>query len=129
MANSINAAQGIVSSSGTDGVGYAAGAGGTVTQATSKATGVTLNKICGEITLNSAILNAGVIVSFVVTNSAVAAGDNIILNHSAVGTFGSYLLNARPAAGSFTVDVRNTSAANLTEAIVIRFTVIKSVSA
>ena len=129
MANTITAADGIVST-GTGGVGYATGAGGTVTQATSKATGVTLNKICGDITLHNAVLNAGVIVSFVFTNSCIAAGDTLVLNHVTTGTFGSYLLNARGfGAGSCTIDVRNTSAGNLTEAIVIRYAVIKAVSA
>lgn len=128
MANSINAAQGIVST-GPDGIGYATGAGGTVTQATSKATGVTLNKICGDITLNAASLAAATIVSFVVTNTTVAATDQIILNHVSVGTFGAYMLNARAAAGSFTIDIRNNTAGALAEAIVIRYTVIKNVTA
>jgi hypothetical protein len=128
MADSILAAQGI-RSSGPDGIGYAAGAGGTVTQATSKATGVTLNKICGDITCHNASLAAGAIVSFVVTNSTVAAGDMIPLLHVATGTTGAYLLNAVPAAGSFTLNIRNTTAAPLAEAIVIRFTVVRSVTA
>lgn len=128
MPDSLVVAAGI-KSTGPDGIGYSAGAGGTVTQATSKSTGVTLNKICGEITLNGAALAAGVIVSFVLTNSCIAATDNIILNHTSVGTPGSYLLNGRCASGSATIDVRNTSAGSLSEAIVIRFTVIKAVTA
>lgn len=128
MALSINAAQGIQSTS-TDGIGYGTGAGGSITQQTSKATGVVLNKICGQITTNNAILNAGVIVSFVVTCTPCAATDNIILNHVSGGTPGSYLLNARPAAGSFTIDIRNTTAGNLTEALVIGYTIVKSVIA
>ena len=127
MADAIVAPGGIKSTS-TDGVGYNAGAGGTVTQATSKSTTVILNKICGDITMHSAVLNAGVIVSFTLTNSTIAAGDSLILNHVSVGTVGSYLLNCQPAAGSAVINVRNTSAANLTEAIVVRFTVIKSVT-
>lgn len=127
MANSINASQGIVST-GPDGIGYATGAGGAITQQTNKSTGVTLNKICGDITMNGAALNAGVIVSFTLTNSCIAATDNIILIHSSVGTVGSYLLNAQPGAGSAVINVRNTSAGNLSEAIVVRFTVIKSVA-
>lgn len=129
MANSINASQGIVST-GPDGIGYATGAGGTVTQQTNKATGVTLNKICGDITLNGAALAAGAIVSFILTNSCIAAGDALILNHVTTGTFGPYLLNAHGfGAGSCTIDVRNTSAGSLSEAIVIRFAVIKAVTA
>jgi hypothetical protein len=47
-------ATGVIASTGTAGVGYATGAGGTVTQATSRTTGVTLNKTTGAITLFSA---------------------------------------------------------------------------
>lgn len=106
--------------------GYGTGAGGTVTQATSKATGVTLNSRCGQITLNAAALAADTTVSFVLTNSAIAAGDVLILNHISGGTAGSYLLNARSAAGSATIDVRNITAGSLSEAIVIAFAVIKA---
>lgn len=119
----------IRSSGATNGIGYATGAGGTVTQITSKATGVTLNKACGQITMDASALNANTTVSFVLTNSAIAAGDQLILNHISGGTPGSYLLNARSAAGSATLDVRNVSAGSLSEAIVISFSVIKAVTA
>lgn len=113
----------------TDKAGYVTGEGGTVTQATSKSTGVTLNKRCGQITLNNAALAASTTVSFVLTNSTIAATDVLVLNHVSVGTFGSYTLNARAAAGSATIDVRNVSAGSLSEAIVIGFAVIKAVTA
>jgi hypothetical protein len=129
VATALLGSSSIKSSGATQGIGYATGAGGTVTQATSKATGVTLNKCCGEITLNNAALAAATVVSFVLTNSAIAATDNIILNHTATGTFGAYLLNGRCAAGSATIDVRNVTAGSLSEAIVIRFTVLKGVTA
>src|SRR6185369_12062510 len=74
----IAAAASVTSSSG--GIGYETGAGGTVSQSTSKSTGVTLNKITGQITLNGAALAAGGIVSFVLTNSTIAATDQLILN-------------------------------------------------
>jgi len=111
------------------GVGYATGAGGTVTQATSKATGVTLNKICGQITLNAAALAADTIVSFTLTDSMIAAGDVLILNHVSGGTLGAYGLNAAAAAGSATIHVRNLTAASLSEAVVIGFAVVKAVTA
>lgn len=126
MADLIIASGGIKSTSG-DGIGYNVGAGGAVTQITSKATTVILNKICGDITTHNAVLNAGVIVSFTLTNSCIAATDSLILNHISGGTVGSYLLNSQPAAGSAVINIRNTTAGNLTEAIVIRYTVIKSV--
>jgi hypothetical protein len=114
--------------SATAGIGYAIGAGGTVTQATSKATGVALSKASGAITLNAAALAAGTIVSFVLTNTAIAATDVLILNHISGGTPGAYSLNARAAAGSATIDVRNNTAGSLSEAIVIQFAVIKAVN-
>jgi hypothetical protein len=123
------AVTGAVTSSG-GGIGYATGAGGTVTQATSKATGVTLNKLSGAITLNAAALAAATVVSFVLTNSFIAAGDILVLNHTATGTFGAYTLNAHGAgSGTITIDVRNASAGSLSEAIVISFAVVKAVTA
>jgi len=61
-------------------IGYAASGQGTVTQATSKSTGVTLNKSAGQITMNNAALAAGAAVSFVLTNSTISANDTIIVN-------------------------------------------------
>jgi len=113
----------------TNPFGYGTGAGGTATQATSKATAVTLNTRCGQITLNAAALASDTTVSFTLTNSSIAAGDVLILNHISGGTPGSYLLNARSAAGSATVDVRNITAGSLSEAIVIAFAVIKATTA
>lgn len=119
----------VKSAGATSGIGYATGAGGTVTQATSKATGVTLSKASGAITMNAAALAAGTIVSFVLTNTAIAATDVLILNHISGGTVGSYLLNAQCAAGSATINVRNETAGSLSEAVVIQFVLIKGVNA
>ena len=119
----------ILSSHATKGIGYSTGAGGTVTQATNKATGVTLNKVTGLITMNNAALAADTTVTFTLTDSAIAATDTITLQHNSGGTAGAYTITAQPAAGSATISVRNITAGSLSEAIVIRFTVIKSVSA
>ena len=110
----------------TDKAGYITGEGGTVAQATSKATAVTLNKKCGQITMNAAALAAATTVTFVLTNSTIAATDLLVLNHVSGGTAGSYLLNAKAAAGSVSINVRNVTAASLSEAIVIGFAVIKA---
>ena len=118
----------IKSRGATAGIGYATGAGGTVTQATSKSTGATLNTACGAITMNGAALAGDTTVSFVLTNSAIAATDVLVLNHISGGTPGSYLLNARAAAGSATIDVRNITTGSLSEAIVIQFALIKGVN-
>ena len=100
--------------------------GGAVTQATNKATGVTLNKPTGQITMNAAALAADTTVSFTLTNSSIAAGDILVMNHISGGTAGSYLLNAQSATGSASINVRNITAGSLSEAIVIAFAVIKS---
>lgn len=130
VTGALSSASSIKSSSATAGVGYATGAGGTVTQLTSKATGVTLNKACGQITLNNAALNAGVEVTFTVTNSAVASSDAVLVNHSSAGTSGAYMVQASAIAnGSFAITVTNLSAGNLSEAIVLTFAILKAVAA
>jgi hypothetical protein len=105
--------------------GYINGTG-TITQATNKATGVTLNSPSGQITLNGAALAADTTVSFTLTNSSITANDVLILNHLSAGTAGSYLLNAQSAAGSASINVRNITAGSLSEAIVIGFAVLKA---
>jgi hypothetical protein len=119
----------IKSNSATAGIGYATGAGGTVTQATSKTTGVTLNTITGQITMNAAALASGAVVSFNATNSAVAANDLVVVNHISGGSLGSYTINARTSAGQITFDVKNTFTGSLSEAIVIAYAVVKAVVA
>jgi hypothetical protein len=115
--------------SGAGKQGYATGSGGVVTQATSKATGVTLSKPTGQITLNGAALAADTTVSFTLTNTVIEANDILVFNHISGGSPGSYLLNAQSAAGSATINVRNITGGSLSEAIVIAFAVIKAVIA
>ena len=111
-------------------IGYVSGNGGAVTQATSKSTGVTLNKACGAITMNNAALADATTVSFTVTNSVVAANDVVIVNHSSAGTAGAYTVEANAiAAGSFAISVRNVSGGSLSQAIVLSFAVIKAAAA
>ena len=119
----------INSSSSTGGIGYTTGAGGTVTQTASKATGVTLSKMCGTITTHSASLAANTAVSFVLTNTVLAATDNMILNIVG-GTNGAYCLGLDAvAAGSCTITLRNLTAGAIAEAVTIRFTILNSVNA
>jgi len=109
----------------TNPFGYVAGGGGTVTQATNKATGVTLNKPSGQITMNNASLAAATIVSFTFTNSTISSTDVLVINHVSGGTIGSYTFTAACGAGSATVYVRNATSGSLGEAIVLRYAVIK----
>jgi hypothetical protein len=109
----------------TNPFGYVTGGGGTVTQATNKATGVTLNKPSGQITMNNAALAAATIVSFTFTNSTIASADVLVINHVSGGTVGSYTFTAACGAGSATVYVRNATGGSLGEAIVLRYAVLK----
>jgi len=111
------------------GYGTLAGVGGAVTQATSKATGVTLNKACGQITTHNAALAATTEVSFTVTNSLVAATDTIIIHRSSGGAAGAYSVEIDSvAAGSFVVTLRNKTAGSLGEAVVLNFSILKAVA-
>jgi len=114
----------------TAGLGYGTGAGGAVTQATSKSNGVTLDKVCGQITMNNAALNAGVSVSFTLTNSAIAATDVVEVNIASAASADSYHVSVTAvAAGSCRIQVRNFTAGNLSETLVLNFAVIKAVAA
>jgi hypothetical protein len=119
-------ATGTIVSTGTAGVGYATGAGGAVTQITSRTTGVTLNKTAGAITLVSAAGSATA-ATFTVTNSTVAATDVIILNQKS-GTDLYDLMVTAVAAGSFNLTFRTTGGTT-TETPVFNFAVIKAVAA
>ena len=119
-------ATGTIVSTGTAGVGYATGAGGAVTQITSRTTGVTLNKTAGAITLVSAAGSATA-ATFTVTNSTVAATDVIILNQKS-GTDLYDLMVIAVAAGSFNLTFRTTGGTT-TETPVLNFAVIKAVAA
>ena len=110
-------------------VGYSTGTGGTVTQATSKSTGVTLDKRCGQITMNNAALSAAAEVSFTFTNSTIAATDVVVTAISSGATAGAYNTHVDAiAAGSCRISITNFSAGPLSEAIVLNFAVIKAVS-
>jgi len=111
---------------GTAGIGYGTGAGGAVTQGTSRTTGVTLNKTSGAITLVSAAGSATA-ATFTVTNSTVAATDVIILNQKS-GTDLYNLMVTAVAAGSFNISFRTTGGTT-TETPVFSFAVIKGVAA
>ena len=119
-------ATGTIVSTGTAGVGYATGAGGAVTQITSRTTGVTLNKTAGAITLVSAAGSATA-ATFTVTNSTVAATDVIILNQKS-GTDLYDLMVTAVAAGSFNFTFRTTGGTT-TETPVFNIAVIKAVAA
>lgn len=113
------------------GIGYnpGVGTGGAVTQATSRTTGVTLNKITGAITLVSAAGNscsAGLAnaLTFTVTDSAVAVNDSISLSQQSGTDVYAILKATNVAAGSFKVTFCTTGGTT-TEQPIFNFAVIK----
>jgi hypothetical protein len=110
-------------------LGYKTGSGGTVTQSSSKTTGVTLNKINGEIVMNGAALADDATAAFTLTNSTIAATDVVIVNVASVGTAGAYQVTVGSvAAGSCSISILNVSGGSLSEAIKLNFAVIKAVA-
>jgi hypothetical protein len=116
--------------SGTGLVGYNTGAGGTVTQLTSKSTAVTLNKATGQVVTHNAALGAGIAVAFVLNNSLISTTDIVIAN--VLGAGGSYIaqtINIAAGGGAATIRLTNITAGSLGEAVTINFIVIKGVAA
>ena len=107
-------------------LGYTAAAQGTVTQLTSKATAVTLNKPAGVITMNNASLNTATNATFTLNNSFISANDTVILTISGgQATPGSYNVFANAlSAGSVSITLRNISGGPLSEAVVINYAII-----
>lgn len=108
-------------------LGYEAGSGASVTQATDRTTGVTINKPSGKITTQATSLAAQTSVAFTVTNSSVAISDVIILSiRSGPTGLKTIATVTTVAAGSFQINLFNTDAATAdTAAAIINFAVIK----
>lgn len=110
---------------GTAGIGYlpaGAGTGGAVTQGTSRTTAVTLNTICGAVTLISAAGSATP-ASFTLTNSTIAAGDTVQWSQKS-GTDLWEIFTTAVAAGSCKVTMFTTGGTTV-EQPVFNFTVLK----
>jgi hypothetical protein len=109
------------------GLGYGTGSGGTVTQATSKSTAVTLNKPTGVITMNNAALDANTTVAFGCTNSMAAAIDTVVLTPLTSTIDMSFYQwgAAMNGAGNIRIYLRNISGGSRSEAVVFNFTIIK----
>jgi 1-aminocyclopropane-1-carboxylate deaminase/D-cysteine desulfhydrase-like pyridoxal-dependent ACC family enzyme len=110
-------------------IGYSTGAQGTVTQATSKSTAVTLNKSMGRITMNNAELAANTAVSFTMNNSLISANDTIIVNVSGGGTAAAYTTYiSSMTTGSAVITLRNMTSGALSEAVILNFATIHGAS-
>ena len=110
----------------TEEIGYAAAAQGTVTQATSKSTAVTLDKSAGRITMNGASLATATNATFTLNNNLISANDTVILTISGgQATAGSYNVFANAlTTGSVSITLRNISGGTLSEAVIVNFCVI-----
>ncbi|KFJ11274.1 hypothetical protein DR66_2786 [Delftia acidovorans] len=114
---------------GNGGFGYGPGAGGTVTQPTSKSTNVAINKVAGVITTHNQALSPNTVAVFLVYNSMVGPLDvvNLTLTNS-FGTVDSSFYNAWAVAnneGSFYICLKNISSSALAHAVQINFAITK----
>jgi hypothetical protein len=105
--------------------------GATVTQATSRSTGVTINAPAGQITMNAASLAAGAEAKFTVTNSFVTATSvPVVALKSGQTADTSMVFVSAVADGSFEITVSNLAAATAdTGAGVINFIVFQGSNA
>ncbi len=110
----------------TDSIGYPVGTGGTATQTGSKSAAVALSKITAEVTTHNASLAGNTNVAFTYTNSLIAAGDHVLVNHISGGTLGAYWVGGIAGAGAGTVTMRNVTAGSLAEALVLKISVLKA---
>lgn len=108
------------------GLGYdtGAGQGGAVTQGTSRTTPVTLNKVCGEITMFTAA-GSPTPALFNVNCSEMAATDMVILNVKSGATNHYCFTILAKSAGAFTVSFF-ASLGTATDAPVLSFAIIKA---
>lgn len=112
----------VLLTSGTGALGYGTGSGGTVTQLTSKTTGVTLNKPSGLIITSNSALAAGATAEFQFNNSLISSSDMLIasLSTSSYNVFTSVGYN-----GFCFIRVINNSGSSASSALNIYFELIK----
>lgn len=121
----------IKSDSASAGIGYATGAGGTVTQGTSKSTTVALDRVSGKITTHDENLASGARVTFTVENSTVASTDTPVVCLSTVSGFSaaSYAVRVENVKdGQFDIVLINDSGGDLAEAVALNMNIIKGVT-
>lgn len=121
----VSAGGGIQSKNATAGIGYASGAGGTVSQTSSRTTTVVCSKVSCQITMFSAA-GSTTPATFTVTDTAVAATDTIVVNQAS-GTNLYELFVTAVTGGSFNITFFTTGG-TATDAPVINFNVIKGSS-
>lgn len=122
----------LLARSGSTALGYSGtGTGSTVTQLTSKSTAVTLDKLCGQITMHNESLSHSTTVSFLLNNTFIQSTDVVIVNIQSGATTNAYSTDVGSVnTGSCRIQLRNIqSSGSLSEAVVINFAVIKATNA
>ncbi len=109
-------------------LGYGTGVGGAQTQTGSRTTSVTLNTICGAITLFAAAPAVGTWVSFTVSNSTVAATDVVVASIKSSNGANTYICHVSLVAASSFQLTFTTVAGTTSDSPVINFAVIKAVA-
>jgi hypothetical protein len=119
--------KGTMKSQGKMGYQSGAGVGNSVTQLTSKTTGVTAGNVyCGQIVTAATVLAAGATASFLVTSGNVIATDIIDLSIAGVGAASGSAYTARVTkvvANQFEITLKNDSAGSLSDAVTINWAV------
>jgi len=121
-------ANNILLSGATSELGFTTGAGGSVTQLTSREFTVTLSSPTGTIQLYSTgTLASNAIYGFLLNNSTIVANDMVLIQHISGGSLGGYNITATPAGNSAFITIRNITNTTFTnETPLLRFMVIKS---
>ena len=134
MPNSTNSNQAPATTSASNGqpFGYTTKQGAAVTQITNRATGVTINAMCGQITTDTTSLAAEASAKFTVTNSYVKEGDIIVLSFRDAVALNTDVVVTDTDNGTFELTVINNNVASGTAetgAIIINFAIIRAVAA
>lgn len=113
-------------------MGYIAGQGATVTQASTRSTAVTINSLTGAITGDATSLAAEATATFVVNNALVGINDVPVIAVRSGPTSGATSFRVTAvAAGSFSISATNNNVASGTAdtgAPIINFVIIKGAS-
>ena len=112
-------------------IGYGTGAGGVVTQLTSKSTSVTLNKPTGTIIMNSSSLAGGANVTFILNNSLISLVDGLLctLYANSLSSQGAYRVTNAVANGVAYITLTNQGGTTYSDNVYINFSLKKGATA
>ena len=125
-AMTLGASGNLLLTSATGGLGYGTGAGGVVTQLTSKSTAVTLNKPSGVIFTSNTALAAGASAIFTFNNNSIRQYDNLIIS----GNDTTYRVEASATGNGYcSIRITNLTGSSLSQVVGIAFQIIKGATA